>query len=58
MLGGKVDIELEKMLKLGIIAPVNEPIEWVNELVVTEKPNVKLRICLDPCHLNEAILRE
>ena len=46
------------MLKLGIIAPVNEPIEWVNELVVTEKPNGKLRICLDPCHLNEAILRE
>ena len=57
-MGDKVDIELDKKLKLGIIAPVNEPIEWVNELVVTGKPNGKLIICLDPCHLNEAILRE
>ena len=43
----KVDIELDKILKLGIIVPVNEPTEWVNQLVVTEKPNGKLRICLD-----------
>ena len=35
---GKVDIELDKMLKLGFIVPVNEPTEWVNQLVVTEKP--------------------
>ena len=38
----KVDIELDKMLKLGIIVPVNEPTEWVNQLVVTEKPNGNL----------------
>ena len=44
----KVDIELDKILKLGIIVPVNEPTEWVNQLVVTEKPNGKLRMCLDP----------
>ena len=55
---GKVDIELDKMLKLGFIVPVNEPTEWVNQLVVTEKPNGKLRIYLDPCDLNKAILRE
>ena len=54
----KVDNELDKMLKLRIIVPVNEPTEWVNQLVVTEKPNGKLRICLDPRDLNEAILRE
>ena len=46
------------MLKLGIIVPVNEPTEWVNQLVVAEKPNGKLRICLDPHDHNEAILRE
>ena len=38
----KVDIELDKMLKLGIIVPVNEPPEWVNQLIVTEKPNGNL----------------
>ena len=54
----KVDIEHDKMLKLGIIVPVNEPTEWVDQLVDTEKPNWKLRICLDPRDLNEAILRE
>ena len=58
MLRDKVDIELDKMLKLGIIVPVNEPTEWVNQLVVAEKPNGKLRICLDSHDLNEAILRE
>ena len=54
----KVDTELDKMLKLGIIVPVNEPTEWVNQLVATEKPNEKLRICLDPRDLNKAFLRE
>ena len=54
----KVDTELDKMLILGITVPVNEPTEWVNQLVVTEKPNRKLRICLDSSDLNEAILRE
>ena len=54
----KVDTELDKMLKLGITVPVNEPTEWVNQLVVTEKPNRKLRICLDSSDLNESILRE
>ena len=48
VLRDKVDIELDKMLKLGIKVPVNEPTEWDNQLVVTEKPNEKLRICLDP----------
>ena len=55
---GNVDIELDKMLKLGIIVPVNEPTERVNQLVVTEKPNGKLRICLDPRDLNKEILRK
>ena len=54
----KIDIELGKMLKLGIIVPVSEPIERVNQLVITEKSNGKHRICLDPRDLNEAILRE
>ena len=42
----------------GIIVPVVEPIDWVNSLVVREKPNGSLRICLDPKDLNKAIKRE
>ena len=33
-------------------------LEWVNQLVVTEKPNGELRICLDLRDPNEVILRE
>ena len=41
-----------------IIRKVIEPTDWVNSLVVVEKPKTgKLRICLDPKALNEAIRR-
>jgi len=36
------------MIHLDIIQPVTEPTEWVSPLVVVEKPNGKLRVCLDP----------
>ena len=32
-----------------------KPTDWVNRLVVVEKQNRKLRICLDPRPLNKAI---
>ena len=53
----KLDQELQRMVKMGIITPVHEPTDWVNSLVVVEKPNGKLRICLDPKDLNKAIKR-
>ena len=43
---------------MGIVSPVNAPTDWVSSLVVVEKPNGKLRICLDPRNLNKAIKRE
>ena len=50
--------ELDVMEKMDIIQKVTEPTEWVNQLVVLEKPKTgKLRICLDPRPLNEAIKR-
>ena len=36
------------MQRSDVAEPVNEPTEWVNPLVITEKRNGKLRICLDP----------
>lgn len=57
-LHGKVKGELERMEQMGVITKVSEPTEWESSMVVVNKPNGKLRICLDPRNLNKAILRE
>ena len=49
--------ELDKMENTGVIDKVTTPTDWVNSLVVVEKENGKLRICLDPRDLNAAIKR-
>ena len=50
---------LNEMETQGVIRKVDEPTQWVNSLVVVEKPKSrKLRICLDPRHLNKAIQRK
>ena len=53
----KVKAELDKMEMMKVIEKVEEPTDWVNSLVIAEKPNGKLRLCLDPKDLNEAIKR-
>ena len=40
---------------MEVIEKVTEPKDWVNSLVIVEKPNRKLILCLDPKDLNEAI---
>ena len=40
------------------IAKVTQPTDWVNSLVIREKENGRLRLCLDPRDLNKAIKRE
>ena len=54
-LQGKLEKELEEMAKQSIIAPVEGHSDWVNSLVIKEKLNGSLRICLDPKDLNKAI---
>ena len=50
---------LDEMEKMNVIQRADEPTEWVNFLVVIEKPNSqKIRICLDPRPLNKAIQKE
>ena len=41
----------------GVIAKVKEPTDWVSSLVVVEKKNGKLRICIDPKNLNDNLKR-
>ena len=64
--------EINSLVELGILEPVTEHTDWVNSYVIVEKdvqmdtgnshaPNHsikrKLRICLDPRDLNEALER-
>ena len=49
---------LEKNVKSGVLAKVDQPTDWVNNLVIVEKKNGSLRLCLDPRDLNKAIKRE
>lgn len=54
----KLQEELSRMERLGVIAKVEEPTDWVNPMIVVKKPNGSLRICMDPKRLNKAIKRE
>ena len=57
-LQGKQEKELEEIVRQGITIPVEGHSDWVNSLVIREKANGSLRICLDPKDLNKAIKRE
>lgn len=49
---------IEDLEKKEILAKVEGPSDWVHPLVLVRKPNGKIRICMDPKYLNEAIKRE
>lgn len=50
--------ELDRLQGLNVIAPVDEPTEWVSQSVLTPKKNGTVRLCLDPQEINKVILRE
>jgi hypothetical protein len=62
----RVPISLHKKLKEtldrlesdDIVQKVTKPTDWVNSLVIVEKQNGSLRLCLDPRDLNKEIKRE
>ena len=51
----KLKADLDKMFKMKIIKAVNEPTDWVNNLVLVEKPGGSLRICIDPKQLKQLL---
>lgn len=54
----RVKLELERMQALGVIEPVDEPTEWVSNMVATHKKETDdVRICIDPKSLNKALMR-
>ena len=57
-LRNRVKKKLDAMARDEVIVKVDEPTEWVNSMLVETKDDGRLRICLDPVDLNEAIKRE
>lgn len=49
--------ELTRMIELGVITKMDKPASWVSSVVVVEKGDNKVRVCIDPRNLNEAIIR-
>jgi len=48
---------LDQMVQNGVLVQRDEPTDCVSSLVVVQKSNGQLRICLDPRDLNRAIKR-
>ena len=54
----KVKHELDHLSAKNVITPVQQPTDWVSNLVVTMQKSGDLRVCLDPQELNKALKRE
>ena len=54
----KLKSELERLTDIGVLMPVDEPTDWVSNLIIATKESGDLRLCLDPQQLNKALKRE
>lgn len=53
-----VDYLLDKESKKGVIEKIVGPVECLNNVVLSEKPNGKIRLVLDPKYLKQFTMRE
>jgi hypothetical protein len=56
-LKGKIKAELDKMVEQEVIRRIEEPTDWVSSLTYVTKRDGSIRVCLDPRHLNKALIR-
>ena len=54
----KLKETLKKLTEMDVISKVDKATDWVNSLVIVEKKDGSLRLCLDPKDLNKSIKRE
>lgn len=54
----RLKTRLQEMEEEGVICKVDQPTAWVSSLVIVEKKDSSLRLCLDPADLNKVIKRE
>ena len=53
----KLKQELDRLSNMEIIAKVHCPTDWISASVITTKKNGKIRLCIDPKPLNNALKR-
>lgn len=53
----KLKQELDRLEQLEIIKHVNTPTDWISSFVVAPKSNGRIRLCIDPRPLNQALKR-
>ena len=49
--------ELNRLSNTGVIQRVDTPSDWISAIIVTTKKNGKVRVCIDPKPLNQALHR-
>ena len=50
--------KLVRLTGIGVLVPVDEPTDWVSNLVIATKASGDLRLCLGPNQLNKVLKRE
>lgn len=50
--------ELIRMEQMGVIRAVDQPTDWCDPIVTVQKPNGKLRVCIDLTQLNKGTKSE
>jgi len=50
--------ELDRLVDTRVLAQVDEPTDWVDQMAGSTKKNGSLRICIYPRSLNLALKRE
>ena len=50
--------ELDRLENMRVVSKVSEPTPWLSQLVMTQKKDGSVRVCIDPHELNKVIQRE
>ena len=53
----RVKSKLDELENLGVVSTNVGNVDWYNDLVIVEKRDGSIRICLDPFELNKVIIR-
>ena len=53
----QVKNKIDRLVTEDVLAPVEEPTDWVSAMVVVKKPNGNVRLCIDPKPLIKALKR-
>ena len=52
-----INEELKRLSEEGIIRPVTQPTDWLSNMLVIEKRNGKLHICIDPSQTKKKAIK-